>query len=314
MSSYEKRDLSKLIKEYAYSIGFDLCGIAPCRPLKEHEQFLKKWTGAGMNAGMDYLIDNPERRTNPGLLFEGARSIIITGLNYSTTCKQGGDGIPVISRYAYGKDYHVVVKEKLHLLLEYIVSIKPSIKGQSYVDSGPVLEKAWGREAGLGWIGRHSILINKEFGSFIFLGELILNIELQYDTPYGEDNCTGCRLCMEACPTNAINEDRTIDARKCISWLTVENKNAIPEEFKGKMRDRIFGCDICQDVCPWNKNTKPHNNPELALSPELIKMTREEWLSLSIDKYLELFFQSSVGRIKYERLVRNIEIVLSDKS
>jgi len=308
------KDTGKLIKEYAFSIGFDLCGIAPCRPLKEDEEILKKWTGSGMNAGMNYLADNTERRSNPGLILNGAKSIIVAGINYFSDIKQGGDGIPVISRYAYGKDYHLVVKEKLHLLMEYIVSIEPAAKEQSYVDSGPVLEKAWAREAGIGWVGKHSILINMEIGSFLFLGEIILNIELQYDTPYSGDNCGSCTLCIEACPTNAINNDRTIDARRCISWLTAENKYMIPKEFRDKMKNRIFGCDICQDACPWNKNAKPNNNPEFVPSPELISMTREEWLDLSIDKYLELFFQSSVGRTKYEKFMRNIDIIVRGRS
>lgn len=314
MSPYDAREFSRLIKDYAFSIGFDLCGIAGCRPLKEHEEKLRLWVGSGMNAGMDFLSDETGRRTNPGLLLSGAKSIIVAGMSYFTPVIQGGEGIPVISRYVYGKDYHMVVKERLHLLLEYIISLHPSVKGLSYVDTGPVLEKAWAVEAGLGWIGRHSIVINREIGSFLFLGELILNIELEYDAPCKEDNCRGCRLCAEACPTQAINDNKTIDARRCISWLTVENKDAIPEEFRGKMRDRIIGCDICQDVCPWNINPKPHNKPEFAISPELLKMTREEWNSLSIDRYLELFDQSSVGRIKYERLVRNIETILEDEN
>jgi epoxyqueuosine reductase len=313
MSPYDIRKFSRLIKDYAFSIGFDLCGIAGCRPLKEHEEKLRLWVGSGMNAGMDFLSDETGRRTNPGLLLSGAKSIIVAGMSYFTPVIQGGEGIPVISRYVYGKDYHMVVKERLHLLLEYIISLHPSVKGLSYVDTGPVLEKAWAVEAGLGWIGRHSILINKEIGSFLFLGELILNIELEYDAPCKEDNCKSCRLCAEACPTQAINDDKTIDVRRCISWLTVENKKGIPEEFRAKMMDRIIGCDICQDVCPWNINAKPHNKPEFAISPDLLKMTREEWVSLSVERYLELFDQSSIGRIKYERLVRNIETIVGDK-
>jgi epoxyqueuosine reductase len=266
----------------------------------------------GMNAGMDYLARNTGIRTNPSLLVRGAKSIIVAGLNYYSSPMQGGDGIPIISRYAYGRDYHTVVKEKLKLLLDYIVSLQPSVEGKFFVDNGPVLEKAWAKEAGLGWIGRHSVLINREIGSFVFLGEIILNIELQYDTPYNKDNCKGCRICLDACPTRAINDDRTIDARRCISWLTVENKNTIPEEFRGKMNDRIFGCDICQEVCPWNKHAKTNNEPEFTISPALIKMSRKGWLSLSKDKYLELFSHSSVARLKYEKLTANIAAVLGD--
>lgn len=314
MSLNKTGNYSKLIKEYAFSVGFDLCGIAQCKPLREHVERLRRWKNAGMNAGMSFLENNIELRTDPRLLLKDAKSIIVAGISYYSPAKQGGDGVPYISRYVYGNDYHAIINEKLHLLLEYILSLQPSASGKTYVDTGPVLEKAWAREAGLGWIGRHSILINKEIGSFMFLGEIILNIELQYDTPCSENNCNECRLCIETCPTGAINNDKTIDARKCISWLTIENKDPIPEEFLGQMKERIIGCDICQDVCPWNKKLKALNKDEFAISPELIKMNRSDWLTLSLEKYLELFSQSSVGRIKYERLVRNIRSVLNEKN
>jgi len=313
MSSPGDKDLSRKIKDFALSIGFDLIGIAPSKQLSNHKEVIKNWLSAGMNADMLFLSRDIEKRTNPALLADGAKSIVVAGINYYPSEKQGGDGMPVISKYAYGKDYHTVLGDKLNNLLEFIVSCEPVAKGKVCVDVAPILEKAWAREAGLGWIGKNSILINKEIGSFIFLGEIVLNIDLQYDKPFSDDFCGSCTLCMKACPTDAINENRTIDARKCISWLTVENKNPIPFRYAGKMKGRVFGCDICQDICPWNKNAKPHNIPEFILSTELAKLNSEEWLSLSREKYMELFSQSSVGRIKYEKLKRNIETIFKDK-
>jgi len=299
--------LSRKIKDFAYSLGFDLIGIAPSRQLSEHKERIDKWLSAGMNADMGFLSRETEKRCNPAMLVEGAKSVIVAGINYYPAEQQGGNGIPVISKYAYGKDYHSVIGERLKKLLDFIITMEPAGQGKVCIDSVPILEKGWAREAGLGWIGKNSILINREKGSFIFLGELVLDIDLQYDKPFSDDLCGTCNRCMEACPTNAINNNKTIDARKCISWLTVENKNPIPEEFKAMMDNRIFGCDICQDVCPWNNNTTPHNIREFAISPELLKMSSEEWCSLSEEKYREFFSKSSVRRIKYERLMENIE-------
>jgi epoxyqueuosine reductase len=306
------KEISKLIKEHARSIGFDLCGIAQSSPLKDHEQVLNEWLGKGMNADMKYLSENTSQRTNPGLVLDGAKSIIVSGLNYYSRAIAGENEIPMISRYVYGKDYHLVLKERLSLLLDYIVSVIPGVKGKYFVDSAPVLEKAWAHQAGLGWIGRHSILINKKIGSFIFLGVIIIDSELNYDAPLPGDHCGSCRLCIEACPTQAINGNRTIDARKCISWLTIEKKTPVPEEIKEKLGGRIFGCDLCQEVCPWNKNAIPHKNTDFEILPELANMTRADWLSLSREKYSTLFSQSSIGRTKYEKLKRNAEIILKD--
>lgn len=310
MSLSGNRDTSILIKEHAISIGFDLCGIAPSSHLKENEQIFKKWLDEGMNADMKFLARNVAQRADPGLVLDGAKSIIVAGLNYFSGVRYEEDELPFISRYAYGKDYHLVLKEKLGNLLDYIVSVIPAVKGKYFVDSAPVLEKAWAQKAGLGWIGRHSILINKEIGSFIFLGVIIIDAEISYDSPAFEDNCGNCRLCIECCPTKAINGNKTIDARKCISWLTVEKKTPVPEELKGKMGGRIFGCDLCQDICPWNNKAKPHNNADFAILPELANMKREDWLSLSKERYIKLFLQSSIGRTKYEKLKRNTEIIL----
>ncbi|MCX6253476.1 MAG: tRNA epoxyqueuosine(34) reductase QueG [Bacteroidia bacterium] len=258
--------LSVLIKEKARELGFDLCGIAPSKSLKGHEPIIKKWCSSGMNGDMHYLGQNIEKRINPGLLHPGTRSVIVTGLNYFTDKKQAGNGIPIVSMYAYGVNYHDVIKAKLNKILDYIKSISPEAEGKSYVDSAPIIEKAWAREAGLGWPGRHSILINKKIGSFFFLGVILLNINLEFDEPFNEDHCGTCRLCIESCPTGAINENRTIDVRRCIAYLTIENKNPVSEELTLKLEGRVFGCDKCQDVCPWNRNASPHKNPEFNLS------------------------------------------------
>jgi epoxyqueuosine reductase len=310
MISSGNNDLSRKIKDFALSSGFDLVGIAHSKQLEDHREVLNNWSATGMNADMGFISRGVEKRTDPAFLVYGARSVIVAGINYYPAEKQGGNGIPVISKYAYGKDYHAVLGEKLNNLFEFIISCEPTVKGKVCVDSAPILEKAWASEAGLGWIGKNSILINRETGSFIFLGEIVLNIDLECDKPLNQDFCGSCRLCVESCPTKAINENKTIDARKCISWLTVENKNVIPEEYKGKLADRVFGCDICQDVCPWNKDIQPHNNPDLKLSERIRAMSREEWSSLSFDYFNKIFENSAVERATYCRFMRNIKFLL----
>lgn len=309
MSLSGDKDLSRKIKDFALSIGFDLVGIAPSKKLSDHKEVIENWLSAGMNADMLFISRDIDKRTDPALLFDGAKTVVVAGINYYPADKQGGDGVPVISKYAYGKDYHNVLDEKLVKLLEFITFCEPAASGKVCVDSSQILEKAWAREAGLGWIGRNSILINKEIGSFVFLGEIVLNIELHYDIPFSDDFCGSCTLCMKACPTDAINENRTIDARKCISWLTVENKNAIPDGFKSRMEGRVFGCDICQDICPWNKNAKPHKNPEFVLSEELKQLTSEEWFDLTREKFNSLFKSSAIERRTYEQFMKNVTIV-----
>lgn len=312
-SSREKR-LTAFIREKASELGFDLLGIAPVRKLEEHEPVLRKWCSAGMNGELAYLGRDLEKRIDPSLLFHGAKSVIVTGLNYYTGKKQGGNGVPVISRYAYGTDYHDVIIKRLGHILDLIRSIEPLADGKAFVDSAPLLEKAWAREAGLGWPGRHSVLINRKIGSFFFIGVILVNIKLEYDEPFVDDLCGECRFCIESCPTGAINENRTIDVRRCVAYLTIEYSGPVPDELAGKMDGRVYGCDKCQEVCPWNKNAKPHNIPEFNLSSELENMTREEWLSLTPDRFNELFRKSSARRAKYEGMMRKIEIVLKNRS
>ncbi len=296
-----------LIKEYAAEVGFDLCGIARARSLDEHRPILTKWAHAGMNGDMAYLGQNIEKRIDPRILFPGAKSIIVTGLNYYADKKQGGNGVPVISRYAYGVNYHDAIREKLNKIRDFIKSIHPDSAGRSFVDSAPLLEKAWGREAGLGWPGKHSILINRKIGSFFFLGVIVINIDFEYDQPVEEDHCGTCTLCIDSCPTGAINNNRTIDTRRCVAYLTLESKTRVPDDLVMKLEGRAFGCDKCQDVCPWNKSLKPHKTPEFELPAEVGLMTAENWKNLSRKDYKRLFQRSAIGRRTYCRFMDNIE-------
>lgn len=310
MNDQHSTSLPELIKQKAHQLGFDLCGITKARPLDEYGPYLKAWVGEGMNDKMQYLARDIEKRLDPGSLFTGARSLVITGLNYYSVNGQKHPGTPVLSRYTYGINYHDVISEKLGLLFEWIKSVKPEAEGRSVVDSAPLLEKAWAREAGLGWQGRHSVLINKKIGSFFFIGSLILNLELETDSPYSEDNCKDCRICIGACPTGAINENRTIDARRCIANLTIENRGPIPREILPLMGKRIYGCDRCQEVCPWNKKAVPNRTPEFTLNEEVAEMSSEEWLNLTKEQFSRLFAGSAVERVKYEQFVRNVRDVM----
>ncbi len=309
MAILSTKQLSQLIKEKAIELGFDLCGIAPSRSLQEYEPVIRNWCESGMNGEMSYLGSNIRKRIDPGILFPDAKSVIVTGLNYYTEDRQEGKETPIISKYAYGTDYHQVIIAKLNRILDYIKSINPASKGRSFVDFASVLEKAWGKEAGLGWPGKHSILINDKIGSFFFLGIIILNSELEYDKPFSKDLCGNCRLCIDLCPTGAINENRTIDARKCISYLTVESKRPVPEELAVKMERKVFGCDRCQENCPWNKNARQHSVPEFELSEELKKLTLDKWVNLSEEQFDRLFKGSPIERRKFNHFKKNVTIV-----
>jgi epoxyqueuosine reductase len=308
MAASGDKTLSLLIKEKARELGFDLCGIAASRSLTEREDILKNWCTSGMNAGMSYLARGIEKRINPESLVPGAKSVIVTGLNYYTDKKQTEPGVPVLSIYAYGEAYQDVIKRKLSELLVFIKSMEPEAEGRPFSDSEPLLEKAWAVEAGIGWQGKHSVVINKEIGSFFFIGILILNIELEYDKPVAWNYCGNCRLCMEQCPTGAINEDNTIDARKCIANLTIENRGPIPDEIIPKLEGRVFGCDRCQEVCPWNGNALQHKVPEFQIEDELAMMTSDEWSTLSRERFKRLFKKTPVGRKKYETFMENVDL------
>lgn len=304
------KSLAILIKEKATELGFDLCGIAPSRKLKEREKILIDWCSSGMNGEMNYLARDIDKRINPESLVTDAKSLIVTGLSYYTDKMQSEPGVPLISRYAYGHEYQVVIKKKLFKLLAFIRTIIPDVVGKPYSDTGPLLEKAWACEAGLGWQGKHSIVINKDIGSFFFIGTLILNIPLDYDTPYKTEHCGNCRLCIEMCPTGAINEDRTIDARKCIANVTIENRGPVPPEIIPKIGRRVYGCDRCQEVCPWNSHAMTHHVPEFELSDEIQGMNAEEWSNLPAERFKRMFRHSPVARKKYDRFMKNVSDIL----
>jgi epoxyqueuosine reductase len=309
-SEKSNSELSLLIKERSASLGFDLTGIARPRVLSEYENQLKDWVASGMHDKMNYLSRDTEKRADPSKLFPGVKSLVVTGLNYYTEIKQVRHGVPIISRYAYGRTYQDLIGEKLGHLLGYVKTIKPEVEERIYVDTFPVLEKPWAVEAGLGWQGRHSIVINSNIGSFFFIGILALNIDLEYDKPYSKNHCGECRLCIDHCPTSAINANGTIDARKCISNLTIENRAPLDDDIIPLMGGRVYACDKCQEVCPWNKHASPHNHPELNIKQEVAEMTKEDWASLTADKFDALFSDTPIGRVKFDRFRSNIQSIL----
>ncbi|MFO7622032.1 MAG: tRNA epoxyqueuosine(34) reductase QueG [Bacteroidales bacterium] len=311
MTDFEKGRMTVLIKEKARELGFDLCGIAKARILTEYKPFMNAWCEAGMNGQMVYICRDIEKRLDPANMFTGVKSLVVTGLSYKSEIKQKHPGVPLLSRYAYGEDYHKVITGKLENLLAFIKRFNSDSDGRAVVDSAPIPEKPWAREAGLGWRGRHSIMINKKTGSFFFIGILLLNIELSYDDPYEEDHCGDCRLCIDSCPTGAINENRTIDARKCIANLTIENRGPVPEEIIPKLGRRVYGCDRCQEVCPWNREAGHGRTPEFTLSEEIAGMDVEEWKSLTQAKFTSLFKGSALERVKYDQFMRNVNIALN---
>lgn len=311
LSGISNSELSLLIKERSASLGFELTGIARARALSEYEGHLKEWVASGMHDKMNYLARDTEKRADPSKHFPGVKSIIVTGLNYYTETKQTHQGVPLISRYAYGKTYQLVIEKKLDLLLEYVKTIEPSAEGRIYVDTFPVLEKPWAVEAGLGWQGRHSIVINRNIGSFFFIGILALNTELEYDKPYSENHCGECRLCIDHCPTDAINNNGTIDAKKCISNLTIENRAPLADEVIPQIGGRVYACDKCQEVCPWNKHAKQHIHSEFNIKPEVAEMTREDWIGLTDDKFDDLFSGTPIERVKYPRFRSNLDKILN---
>jgi epoxyqueuosine reductase len=303
-----KQKLSEMIKSETKQLGFDACGIAKAEYLEEDARHLKRWLDLKMHGDMKYMEKYFYKRVDPTNLVKNSKSVIVVLLNYYTDKSQKDKNAPIISKYAYGKDYHLVIKEKLYQLLRFIGSKINNVKGRVFVDSAPVLERAWAVKAGLGWIGKNSNLISPFLGSFVFIGILIINSELHYDSPVN-NSCETCTRCITACPSGAIISPKVIDARKCISYLTIECKSSIPSIFKEKFNNQIYGCDICQDVCPWNENTKNHKIPEFEPLPELLNMTKEDWYNLSENNYNRIFKNSIIERRKFSGLKRNIDFV-----
>jgi epoxyqueuosine reductase len=298
-------ELSRKIKTEAYRLGFSACGIARVMPLNNESENLDKWLNSKYNGEMKYMENHFNIRLDPALLVDGAKSVISLAYNYYSSQRQVAEA-PVISKYAYGMDYHIVIREKLNRLLDFIRQEQKEVKGRVFVDSAPILEKSWAQQSGIGWRGKNSSIIITGKGSFHFLAELILDTELEYDSP-ATGKCGACVRCMESCPTGAIVEPYVVDARKCISYLTIELKSEIPGSFRGKLAGRIFGCDICQDVCPWNIRFATENSePMFAPSPDLLNKTEEEWNNLSEEEFRTLFRKSAVKRTKYSGLKRNV--------
>jgi epoxyqueuosine reductase len=300
---------TRFIKETALSLGFTHCGIAKAAPLDEDARRLEKWLHAGMHGSMQYLENHFDLRIDPSKLVPGAKSVITLTQNYFTPKKQPADS-PKISTYAYGTDYHFVIKEKLNKLLEAIQQKAGDIVGRGFVDSAPVLERTWAQKSGAGWIGKNGNLISKKDGSFFFIATLIVDLPLIYDDPFAKDFCGSCTKCIDACPTDAILPDKTIAGNKCISYFTIELKDAIiPSEMKGKFDNWMFGCDTCQDVCPWNRFSKQHVEPGFTANTAIETFGTNEWNNLTKEGFKTVFKNSPLQRSKFEGITRNLEFI-----
>lgn len=303
----EKKGLVQYIKAEATRLGFDLCGIAKAGAVSEESaEYCKEWVKQGKNGTMQYLERNFDKRCNPTLLVEGCKSIIVVAMNYFPTNEIEG-----ISHYAQGTDYHKAVKDRLFMLLKSI-NEKAPCHGRAFCDSAPVLERYWAVQAGLGWIGRNHQLIIPNKGSYFFLGELLVDIEFEYDTPFTANHCGNCNKCIEKCPTSALRREG-FDARKCLSYLTIEHRGELPEDIGEKMGNCFYGCDRCQTECPHNRFATPNCTPELQPKPELLQMTKKRWHSLTKEEYDILFKKSAVERCGYEQLMRNIYKVKGER-
>ena len=294
---------SQLIKKSAKNLGFLSCGISKAEFLEQEAPRFEKWLNEQKHGQMAYMENHYDKRLDPRLLFPGAKSVVSLLLNYYTDEHQV-EGAPKISKYAYGTDYHFVIKEKLKQLFQILQEEIGEINGRVFVDSAPVMDKAWAGRSGLGWMGKNTNLINKKVGSFFFIAEMILDLKLDYDTPV-TDHCGTCTACIDACPTEALTP-YNIDASRCISYLTIELKDQIPSEFQNKMDDWSFGCDICQDVCPWNRFSKPHSEPLFEPRSELLEFTKKDWEELTEATFDIIFKNSAVKRTRYRGLKRNL--------
>src|SRR5690554_4284840 len=297
---------SLLIKKEAERLGFLSCGISKAQFLEDEAPRLENWLKNNYQGELYYMENNFDKRLDPRLLVDDAKSVVSLSYNYFTEDKQQDSLAPKLSKYAYGTDYHFIIKDKLKELLLFIQEHIGEVSGRAFVDSAPVLDKAWAQRAGLGWVGKHSLLLSKQRGSFFFLSELIIDLELEYDSRIQTDHCGTCTKCVDACPTDALMDNKTVDASKCISYLTIELKDSIPSSFSGKMDNWMFGCDICQDVCPWNRFSIQHQEPLFNPHPDLLGMTKQDWEEITEDTFKKIFKKSAVKRTKYAGLKRNI--------
>ena len=300
---------TSFIKKISHQSGFDYCGIAKSHKLDDDARRLEQWLNKGMHGSMNYMENYFDMRIDPAKLVPGAKSVITLLKNYYPSAHQQSNS-PKISKYAFGKDYHEVIREKLrHLLQEIKINIG-EVQGRGFVDSAPVLERTWAEKSGLGWVGKNGNLINKQQGSYFFIATLITDLELEYDDPFAKDFCGTCTKCIDACPTDAILDDKIVDGSKCISYFTIELKEMIiPENVKGKFENWMFGCDICQDVCPWNRFSKPHNEIEFTPIPEILNLSTSEWEEMKEETFRKLFRDSPLSRSKFKGIQRNLKFI-----
>jgi epoxyqueuosine reductase len=302
-----KEKYTQMIKAEALRIGFLSCGIAKADFLEDEAINLDSWLNNNYHGEMKYMENHFDKRLDPRLLVDDAKSVISLSYNYFPTQLQRNDSYK-IAKYAYGQDYHHVIKSKLKELSVFIQDTIGEVKGRAFVDSAPIMERSWAAKSGIGWKGKNSLVIQKQQGSFFFLSELVVDLDLEYDTPM-TDHCGTCTKCIDACPTSAILPNNTVDGSKCISYFTIELKDNIPNEFKDQFDNWAFGCDICQDVCPWNRFSKPHNEPLFTPKPELLSMNKKDWEEITEDVFSKVFKKSAVKRTKFTGLQRNISFL-----
>ncbi|WP_298314289.1 tRNA epoxyqueuosine(34) reductase QueG [uncultured Aquimarina sp.] len=299
---------TQLIKTEAQRLGFLSCGVSKAEFLEQEAPRLETWLNKNMHGQMSYMENHFDKRLDPTKLVEGSKSVISLLLNYFPSDIQKDPDAPKISKYAYGQDYHHVIKQKLKQLQEFITETIGEVNGRAFVDSAPVLDKAWAAKSGLGWIGKNSNLLTQKVGSYYFIAELIVDLELEYDTPV-TDHCGTCTACIDACPTQAIVDPYVVDGSKCISYFTIELKEEIPSDYRGKFDNWMFGCDVCQDVCPWNRFSKSHNEPLFNPKSELLEMTKKDWEEITQEVFSKVFQKSAVKRTKFSGLSRNIKFL-----
>lgn len=308
MNSSEKN--AAIIKSTAKALGFEFCGIAKAGFLEEEAPKLEEWLNRNYNGQMGYLANHFDKRLDPTKLVEGAKTVVSLVYNYYPKEQLPSEKSDIkIAKYAYGEDYHFVIREKLNQFLEILREEIGEIDGRGFVDSAPVMERHWAEKAGLGWRGKNSLLLNRGMGSFYFLSELIIDLEVAPDPPFTRDYCGTCTACIDACPTDAIVGDGVIDGSRCISYLTIELKDAIPDQFKGKMENWVFGCDICQDVCPWNRFSKPNQEPRFDPKEELKDFSNADWKEITDETFREVFKKSALKRTKLAGIKRNVDFL-----
>jgi len=300
---------TRIVKEEAARLGFDFCGIAKAQPLDDDARRLEQWLSKGMHGSMQYMENHFDLRIDPSKLVPGARSVITLLLNYFPENEQAA-AAPRIAKYAYGKDYHEVIRAKLNVFLQQLRSLIGEVNGRGFVDSAPVLERSWAKRAGLGWIGKNGNLINKGTGSFFFIATLIIDAELEYDDSIAKDYCGTCTKCIDACPTDAILDNKVIDGSKCISYFTIELKDAlIPGAVQGRFDDWMFGCDVCQDVCPWNRFATASKESAFTPIPEILNFSKNDWEELTEETFKTIFKDSPIKRSKFSGIKRNLHFI-----